>query len=265
MAVRALRTPIFITLWLIASSSVRAQDPVPFRYADRPITLPVGTLRVDSTLQWVVINGPADDQFGLLAGVAAGFTDSLEIGAQLVPVRFSPNGKYMDPHIYGKYRLAKGQIDVALQVGVSLPASKDTVHPIGPDYLYFTGMAFGPSFYLTGGLPVIIRFAEMFRVTSGAFLDIALINPNDFFQLRVPIEFAIQITPNWFVGPDLALHIASSESAGGVSAPLGFFVGHTFDTHKPIIDWRAGFRSFDIGQGFDVWSLYTGANFYFGL
>ncbi len=247
--------------------SVQAQySGQPLPYAERPLTLPAGTVRADGGVSYLSTDTPAgrEGRTALLGTVAAGFTDNFELGAVLLPLQIAPDADYTDPTVYGMYRINQDVIEAAVWGSLMLPVEGD--------------------FQLTGGLPVLLRLGNVVRINSGAWLSLLFSDPT-YVAFEVPLQLAVQASPRFFFGPEVGLcfgstgRIAASPQTADtctlapardmdeLAIPLGLFAGYTIegDSTLPKADLRAGFRTTDADNGFDQWLLYAAANFFFYL
>ncbi len=249
----------------VASAQYSGQS---VRFSKRPLNMPAATVRVDGDLSMIsypTLPGERDELFAMTAGISAAFTDKFELGAQLLPLRLSPNSEYLNPSVYGMYSLMKGDLETSFYGSVSLPV-KD-------------------GFSIAGGLPVTLHINDMFRLNTGAWLGFLFSDANDTVGFEIPLQLAIQTSQQFFIGPEMGFCFGGSGRAhmapqtantclysfatdlDNFQAPFGMFGGYTFvgNSLSPLADWRFGFRSLDIGEGFDYWAVYTAFNLFLYL
>lgn len=88
----------------------------------RPLTLPQGVARFDSTVSFSVL-GPRGFASGFF-GLAVGVLDDLEIGATPFGITFVPALHFADPLVYVRARLISGEVQLALRSDVFIPVGE---------------------------------------------------------------------------------------------------------------------------------------------
>jgi hypothetical protein len=236
------------------SGSAQAQSrEVGTTYVERPLVLPQGVLRIDAgprrpfdpgqvwdtgQLQFH-INKDGQDLAFLVPGAAYGVVDKLEVGA-VWPLLISPDLDLADISLYGKYQLQKGQVDIAGYAELLIPIESD--------------------FQVNVGVPVYLHLSDTLRLETGGFLR--LIFGDDVTAiLTAPLALSAQISPDVFLGPELAIAIVDFD---GVDVPLGIFGGYTLrDGGRTLGDLYGRFAVTDIENGFDSVRLDFGIQLYF--
>jgi hypothetical protein len=216
-------------------SSVHAQSrssesihAVPVRAADRPLTLPEGSFRLDQAL---VFRAPASLSAPQL--LSAGLTDWLEIGLAWPITR--------DPTFLGTLRIAHSDVvDFAVRVAVTVPA----ITPGDTD--------------LVVSLPVVFRIDHAVRIATGVSGDFLLTQRMQPL-LRFPLSIVISPSDRHFVSIDGAISLVDRRFWHG---EVGITYGHTAAATalRPIGEMRLG-STFDITHfgfavtiGFSFWA-----------
>jgi|GEM_PF-1135513 len=222
---------------VLSPSGVRAQAPaadLPLPYAQRPLTLPKMNLRVDvnlavATASW---GGISATSMGLGTGVGFGITDDIEVGGIVLPLVFEiePGNDVLfgDPTIYGSFRLLSGNFELGAYVRLSVPVNTDVLE-------------------INGGVPMLIRLSDSTRLDTGIFFpvsvftgsDILGVSPDPTVALHLPLAFTVNIMDPLFVGLATGFQIGDLANAGDtISVPLGFNVGYSIGSERPIADLR---------------------------
>lgn len=201
------------------ASTARAQQPasdearhvLSIRYADRPLTLPEGTFRLDQSVVLRLGSGG----FGISGPNAlfVGVTDWLEVGVTWPWTR--------DPGLLATARIAhSGVVDLGLRVQATLPAvtTGDT--------------------NLVVSMPIVFRLAHVARIATGVTGDFVLAQALD-PVFRIPLSIVFSPSDRHFVGLDGSFGISRYRFAhGGVAV----FYGHTAATPlRPFGELRIGF------------------------
>jgi hypothetical protein len=243
-----------VLLPLVWTSSAQAQSrEVGATYVDRPLVLPQGVLRIDAgprrpfdpgqvwdtgQLQFH-INKDGQDRAFLVPGAAYGAMDKLEVGV-VWPMQLSPKLDLADISLYGKYLLDKGQVDIAGYAEVLIPIQS--------------------VFQVTVGVPVYLHINDTLRLDTGGFFGVVFADDVD-VKLTVPLGLAAQVTPDVFLGPELAIAIIDFNR---VNVPLGIFGGYTLrDGGRTLGDLFGRFAMVDLEEGFDFVRLDLGIQLYF--
>lgn len=185
---------------------------LPIRNADRPLTLPQGTLRLDQGLALRLSSGlilSAPNQ------LTAGLTDWLEIGLAWPITR--------DPSFLATARIAHGHVvDLGLRVAVMVPAitTGDTD--------------------LAVSMPLVFRVPGHVVRIEAAFVADFLLTQTVHHLLRVPLALVFSPSDRHMVGLVGAIALSDSRFWHGEA---GIFYGHTFAATplRPIGEGRIGF------------------------
>ncbi|MEM7448052.1 MAG: hypothetical protein AAF355_07420 [Myxococcota bacterium] len=239
----------------------------PVRYAERHLTLPQRTLRIDYApidfaqadvgylnhtrglriQRFEDRSGPpgarTDDTAAWTSlGVSYGVFDEFEAGALLLPVLLAPDTDFGDMQLYGRYRvLEEGDTELAIHFAMQLPTQTD--------------------FGFEVGAPLQVRISPMLRVDAGAELEFVFFD-DTLVNLNLPIAMPISLSEHGFIGPRSALLFVDFDDA---VLALGGFGGYTIaDGDKTIGDVMTHFYV-NIGGddvGLPDWELMFAATFF---
>ena len=212
-----------------AEAGVEAGLPLP--WAQRPLTLTLGTLRIDGAFsierfpdlfdarEMEVIE--VDPRVLLSVGAAYGIHEDFEVGATVLPVLLSPVVRYDDPEVYAIFRFLRGQAELGAMLRVIFPVRRDA--RIDP------------------GMRLLLHIGEIARLDVGLFVRIA-VRPreDDVVSLLVPVAFALNVTDSLYFGVESGLVLSGFEDA---AIPTGFFAGYTIPASAggPLVDIEARF------------------------
>ncbi len=198
-----------------ASRSDEARHVLPIRYADRPLTLPEGTFRLDQSLVLRVgsglgVSGPN--------ALYVGLTDWLELGVSWPWTR--------DPTFLATARVAHGgAADLGFRVNVTVPAitTGNTV--------------------LVVSMPIVFRIAHIARIATSVTGDF-LLTPTAMQPIvRVPLSIVFSTTARSFLGLEGSIELVDRRLWQG---SVGIFYGHTSATPlRPFGEPRIG-MAFDL-------------------
>ena len=234
-------------------SSVAAAQPrgVQRRWAERSLTMPSRTLRLDlappdhALLDSGVIaegygfrfsgydDGDPDldpDHVTVVSGVglAYGITSAVEVGGKLIPVRFTPDPDYLDLELYLRWAFVRTDAaDVGLQFAMQLPTDDPRL--------------FGTGF----GIPVRIRMGEVARLDFGIEFEVLFrdVDGDDDVDvdgnLDIPFALSFSVTERFYLGGSFGLLIADFDSVG---IKGGGHAGYTIGRGSPIVDFTGAFN-----------------------
>lgn len=212
-----------------AQSRAETLHAVPIRYADRPLTLPEGSIRLDQS-----ISLRAGSLFGVSAPnqLSAGLTDWLEIGVAWPWTR--------DPTFLATARIAHTDaVDFGVRVAVTVPAltTGDTD--------------------LIVSMPIVFRIAHVARIAtgvSGDFLLTQTMHP----IVRVPLSIAFSMGERRAIGLEGSISLVDRHFWHG---DIGLFFAHTPSATaiRPIgevrlgASWEFASSTFVTTVGFSFW------------
>lgn len=225
------------------ATNAEAQE-LPVDVARRPLTLPEGTLRVDTAIDIFRLNintpfGSASETFTRwITGGGFGITDDFEAGALLLPINLSPDGGFGDIQLYGMYRLLDGEAEVGARLELNIPTDTDTNTNIDTDF----GIGFG--------LPVLLRFSDTLRVDTGLTISViaaddTIVGLSDPFlpqpivtssSAGIPLVLNLNVTDEFVVGARSGITILDFDNFGDTfSIPLGAQAGYSLDISRDVL------------------------------
>ncbi len=178
----------------------------------RPLTLPQGVMRFDSTLSFGVLGS----QFFMVgyAGLAAGLFDDLEIGAVPLGLTFVPlNFRFSDPSLYARVRVLSGDVQIAFRAGTTLPVAgqfpaaqmdlgAELAWRIVPSFRIDTGVDYGALFASTFNQRIGIPLSATLQLGIQAIgLVTGLYVFNDFDDVDVPLMLRYVVSLPGYQGP----------------------------------------------------------------
>lgn len=226
----------------------------PGRHVDRDLVVPQYTLRIDGGPRWPLPSGQlshyiheGEDALVLRPGVTFGFADGLELGLAQ-PILIVPEGDLQNPIFHGTYQFTRGgTVDAGLFWSMVIP--------------------YEGHFVLRAGVPLYIHASRKVRFDLGGFLRVELPENNSTVDLEVPLVVPINVTPELFLGPEVAMI-----TWGGfedVAIPLGFFIGYTVASGRSLLgDFSLRFRETDLRSqpdAIDAFELIFAADLLFDL
>jgi len=225
----------------------------PMAFAQRPMTLPAGIVRIDTTLSLASQERPGLERqafVSFLGLVAYGTTDDLEVGAIVLPVQLAPDGAFGDPGAYGLLRLLDGPVELGLMLELRVPASGES--------------AFGT----LGSLLATWHAGDSIRLDSGVTFGAALHNPA-WFELRFPVTLTIQTSDTFFLGVQSGMELSGVDIDGDggrewdAFIPAGVFLGGTLTgSQGPSADLRLGFLLPNATHPGTLWVITFGGVFF---
>jgi hypothetical protein len=232
-------------------SGPEAASAMPVPMAQRGLTLPAGTVRIDANFDLFDLTN--DFGAALSAGGAVGIIENLDAGMLLLPIVFAPEGGFGDIRMFGKYRFWNGDtVEVAGRLELVLPSDSTNLSTT--------------DFSLSFGAPVRIHLGDTMRIDTGVEFSLALLRgptgdtifgiagPQGFPLKRhalsdrsvagVPLMFTINVTDAVYLGARTGVGIADFGNADDTTfIPLGFSGGYTVAGESgPLVDITARFR-----------------------
>lgn len=184
----------------------------------RPLTLPQGVMRFDSTVALSVVpsatfSGSNTFMTGSMA-LAAGLHDDIEIGAAPFGITFIPFGfAFSDPSLYVRARALSGDAQVAFRGGITVPVAgqldvaqlevaAELAFVVLPWLRIDTGvdyaLLFSTPLHQRIGVPVVLTAQASIHaigLASGVFVF------NDFDDVDVPLLLRYTVSFRGFQGP----------------------------------------------------------------
>jgi hypothetical protein len=234
----------------------------PVTYAQRPLVLNEGLLRIDvgpadfalleynRGLSFTKQDGIDDTFVNLGIGAAYGVMQNLEVGAVVLPLAISPDFTFGDISAYGRYRLMEGDTEIGLQADVWIPTDTD--------------------FAIGAGVPVMFHLSPTARLDTGARVKFTFADPDMVVGLNIPLALNFNITDTIFLGARTGFEWQSFDVSESMAIPLGAQAG--FNVMEGKLDLLAWFRlptflAPNAPAGADTvqagtWQLGVGANFF---
>lgn len=200
-------------------------------YAQRPLTLPTGHVRVDlgppdfgymdhgllNNRRGLNILVPSrgDASVGLGLGAAVGVMENLEVGTLLLPFALSPDFDFGDIELYGRYEFLQGRYELAAQLTVNIPTDTD--------------FGFGI------GVPALFEIGDSIRVDTGAELEVVFYDDTQ-VNLDIPAAFSVEVADIAFVGVRTGLFVRDFDD---IDINLGAQAGVTL---LKMVDLTASFN-----------------------
>lgn len=242
--------------WALASAlgftaQIALAQSVPAVHVARHIVLPENVLRIDAghhfpyydgQFKHVVVRGGDDAQF-INPGVSYGLGSDVELGLVL-PIQISPDGQLRDPRAHVAFQFHQGEVEAAVFGVVEVGLWGNT--------------------NVTAGVPVYWHASPDIRLDTGGYLNLSF-NDGSRIGLILPAQLPIQISPEFFAGPELIFTIGDLSDPGASVAGGGFF-GYTVEaSDASVVDLYARMRALDITHSVPAVEIMLGLEWYFGL
>jgi hypothetical protein len=220
-------------LILAAAGAAHAQEGgeqrYPVAYVDRPLTLPSFGLGLDGTFDASqVVQDPnaiertLQTNLAFAAGLAFGITEDLEARASIGTLRFAPAFQYLEPRIGVTFRFLGAE-----QVNMGVRAETTA--------LTLPGEA---GVRLEASVPILIRLGSSARIDLAPGAPVTIQEQKAVtFGLNVPVAFAFQVVEVIHIGARTSATILDFNDPGAnLVIPLGFFVGISLGSERPIVE-----------------------------
>lgn len=248
-----LRVLIFSALVSVIGFTARVANAqaVPPVFVSRHIVLPENVLRIDAGHHFPFYDGQfkhvivrrADDAQYVNPGVSFGLGSDVEVGL-VWPVQISPDGNFRDPRAHIGFQFHQGEVEAAV-FGV-----------------LEVGLWGGTN--VTTGVPVYWHASPDMRLDTGGYLNLSF-NDGSRIGLILPAQLPIQITPEFFAGPELIFAIDDLSSPGARIAGGGFF-GYTIEASDiSVVDLYARMRALDITGGVPAVEMMLGLEWHIAM
>jgi hypothetical protein len=172
-------------------------------------------------------------------GAAFGITKDFEIGANFLPLTFSPEvgyGSSLEPEsnlqLFATYRFFHSH---TVEIGGRVRVFVVTPH---------TGMSAGA--VIQPSVPFLFHFGKIARLDAELAVPISVngvsgtgmgVAQTTFVGLNVPVAFSIDIAEPFHVGLRTGFMSANLGHFGDyATVPLGFFAGYAIGGKKPVLD-----------------------------
>ena len=226
--------------------------PVAPVYVERDLTLPANVLRLDAghrfprydaLFKHAIVRDGDDEQY-INPGVSYGIVEDVEVGI-VWPLQLAPNTELRDPRAHALFQFEDGEVELGV-LGV-------------------LDIGIWGSTTLTAGVPVLWHAAADVRLDSGAFLELDF-DDTSRVGLVIPAWLPFQVTPAFFVGPEVVFEVGNLFAASDVGVDLGGGLGYTLQaSNSALVDLYARARARGVTSGFHRTELMFGMEWYFGL
>ncbi len=251
-----------------AQSAEAPEGPYPSNYVERPIVLTRGMLRVDAAINhWrfqvsTAAGSVSANATEMRFGAGFGITDDIEAGISYQAIasplalgmastggfrlQIDPTFDLGDIGAYGRYRLARGQLEAAVEAGVSLPIQTD-----------FAFWVAAPIRYTMGALALDTGLALALFLPSGLTI----------LNVLLPIRPRFALTPALYAGLDTGLQLQLLDGDGW-SIPLGLETGYVLQVGGSPLDIFLNFSFLSFlskesdGVQTSLWNLLIGIRFH---
>ncbi len=240
-------------LCAVSSPSYAAEMLSKGGYAERPLSVTEGTLRIDigpSDFAYMdfgelndgraaleVIGYPGGTSVYSGVGAALGVVEDLEVGALLFPIPIHPNFDFGNMEAYARYQITHGTFQLGAQGTIQIP----------------TAQRFGVGL----GLPMRIFASDAVRIDTGLEVEI-MARPGD-VHLDVPLAVAFDIDDVFFIGPRTGARIIDMRD---FQMPAGLFLGGEIadmvDLTGSFVFWNFVNTETDRAIDFRVWEALFG-------
>jgi len=118
---------------------------------------------------------------------------------------------------------------------------------------------------LTAGVPILWHATADIRLDAGAFLELNF-DDTSRVGLVIPTWLPFQVTPAFFVGPEVIFEVGNLFAASDVGVDLGGGLGYTLEaSDAALVDLYARVRARGVTNGLPRTELMAGMEWYFGL
>ncbi len=211
----------------------------------RPLTLPQGVLRFDSTIALSVAPVAFGSRLYMsgYAAMAAGLFDDLEIGATPIGITWIPLGyAFDDPYVYARVRALSGDVQLAFRAGTTIPG------------LAQVGVA-----QLDLGAELALLLAPIFRIDTGLDYGVLIASPVH-QRVGIPVRATIQAGIAAF---GLTLGVYVFNDFDDVDVPLLARVVITFRGYQgPHGEWSLEGGFTDLEHAENAWTLQSRFTFF---
>lgn len=213
----------------IAGSASAQEQRYPVAYVDRPLTLPAFGLTPDVTFDATqavedpnAIERTLQTNLAFSAGLGFGITEDLELRASIGTLRFMPEFQYLEPRLGVTFRFVGAE-----QVNLGVRAETTALVLPGEEGVR-----------LEASLPILIRLGSSARLDFAPGAPVTIQTDKAVtFGLNVPVAFAFQVVEVIHIGARTSATITDFSNPGeNLLIPLGFFVGVSLGSERPILE-----------------------------
>ncbi len=170
-----------------------------------------------------------DTAIGLNLGASFGITDALQIDANVLPIALSPEADYGSPRLGATFRFMSGRvIEVGARAGFTLLNAGDS-RKVGLDL----------------GVPLDAHFGRHGRLSTGAFLNVSLLDPDAVIGFSSPVILDWNVSATIAIGMLGGINIGTFKDVGeSLAVPVGLFGMYTVadSQDRAMLDVGASFQ-----------------------
>lgn len=212
----------------VAGAASAQEQRYPVAYVDRPLTLPSFGLGIDATFDATQavedpnsIERTLQTNLALAGGLAFGITEDLELRASIGTFRIMPELQYLEPRVGVTYRLVGAE-----QVNLGIRAETTALTLPGEGGVR-----------LEASVPILLRLGSSARIDLAPGAPVTIQEQKAVtFGLNVPVAFAFQVVEVIHIGARTSATITDFANPGeNLLIPLGFFVGISLGSERPIV------------------------------
>lgn len=216
-------------LVLSVAGAARAQQRYPVPYVDRPLTLPSLGLEIDATFDATQIVEDPDaiqrtlqTNLAFAGGFAFGITEDLELRGSIGTLQLMPELQYLEPRVGVTFRFVGAE-----QFNMGIRAETTA--------LTLPGEA---GVRLEASLPMLVRLGDSARLDLAPGAPVTIQEQKAVsFGLTVPLAFSFQIVDMIHAGARTSAVVTDfSDPGANLVIPLGFFVGVSLGSERPIVE-----------------------------
>jgi hypothetical protein len=250
-----------VALFLLSAWPAAARAASPWVY--RGIVVPRGQVALDLGAGIGHMPDPSGETgVGLNLEIAGGVAPGMELGLR-AGIRPDDAGRATQADLYARpfdtetygtdaARLANPELHLRWAV------ARGRAGELGLELAAYLPIEGGSSFGMMFALPVALH-ARRLRVDTGIYVPVIFSDPTRTI-VSIPIQFWIQASPTFFLGPVLGIRFIEQAGADGQQFPFGFGLGSVIAAD---VDLRAWFlfpdvsgdratHTFGVGLGFEL-------------
>lgn len=181
-------------------------------WAIGPVVRIFRTVTCSADLMTGVLTCGGDTGLALNLGASFGITDALQVDANVLPIWLSPEADYGSPRLGATYRFMSGRvIEVGARAGFTL-LNVGNSRKVGLDV----------------GIPLDAHFGRRGRLSTGAFLNVSLVDPDAVIGFASPAILDYNLSANIAIGMLSAIEIGTFKDVGeSFTIPIGLYGMYT--------------------------------------
>lgn len=202
-----------------------APNGYPLQLTARPLVIPRGQLTIIAGPHPIIGGGgftidhfgvntsspltiSVDPAYEFAVGASYGVIDNLEVGAIAIPLLLSPDFKYLNPSLFGVYRILSGQFELGAALTATIPVQS------------------GTDFGLGLGVPMAYHLSDTMRLNTGVNLSFSFGDPMQ-TGLSIPVGLTVNVANNVFVGARTGITADLKHFGDTIALPLVLQGGYT--------------------------------------